>query len=69
MKKKQGGKEKAKAEASAAKAKVTKGVGEEEDDEDEEEDEDDFLVNPNHVVKKMTISDLNEPREPTRRER
>jgi len=35
--------------------------------EGEEEDED--LINPNHVQKKLNISDLNEPRELTRRER
>ncbi len=31
--------------------------------------EDDLLVNPNHVTKKLTISDLSAPRELTRRER
>jgi hypothetical protein len=80
MKKKQGGKEKAKAEAAAAraKAKLAKGDEDDDDEEDEEEegegeggggDEDDFLVNPNHVQKKMTISDLSKPRELSRRER
>ncbi|KAF5329357.1 hypothetical protein D9619_008935 [Psilocybe cf. subviscida] len=34
-----------------------------------EEEEDPDLVNPNHVTKKMNISDLNAPRELTRRER
>lgn len=34
---------------------------------DEEEDPD--LINPNHVQKKLNISDLNSPRELTRRER
>ncbi|EKM75418.1 hypothetical protein AGABI1DRAFT_116422 [Agaricus bisporus var. burnettii JB137-S8] len=37
------------------------------DGEEDEEDED--LINPNHVQKKLTISDLNEPRQLTRRER
>jgi len=37
--------------------------------EGDEEEEDEFLVNPNHVQKKLTISDLNSPRELTRRER
>lgn len=36
-----------------------------EDDDDEDAD----LINPNHVQKKLTISDLNEPRQLTRRER
>ena len=39
-----------------------------EEDEDEDEDDED-LINPNHVQKKMNISDLGEPRELTRRER
>jgi len=43
----------------AAKAKKEEG--------DEEEDPD--LINPNHVQKKLNISDLNSPRELTRRER
>ncbi|KAF8637117.1 hypothetical protein AX17_003021 [Amanita inopinata Kibby_2008] len=33
------------------------------------EEEDPDFINPNHVTKKMTISDLNSPRELTRRER
>ena len=33
------------------------------------EDEDPDLINPNHVQQKMNISDLNTPRELTRRER
>ena len=37
---------------------------------DEEVDEEDAdLINPNHVTKKMTISDLGSSRELTRRER
>jgi len=35
----------------------------------EDGDVDEDLINPNHVQQKMTISDLNTPREPTRRER
>jgi hypothetical protein len=35
----------------------------------EDGDEDPDLINPNHVQKKMNISDLNTPRELTRRER
>jgi len=35
----------------------------------DEEEEDPDLINPNHVTKKMNISDLNSPRELTRRER
>ncbi|KAF5353398.1 hypothetical protein D9756_008008 [Leucocoprinus leucothites] len=34
-----------------------------------EEDEDEDLINPNHVQKKLTISDLSNPRELSRRER
>lgn len=34
-----------------------------------EEDEDPDLINPNHVQQKMNISDLNTPRELSRRER
>ena len=37
--------------------------------EDEEEAEDELLVNPNHVKKKLTIADLDAPRELSRRER
>ncbi|KAJ7607376.1 casein kinase substrate phosphoprotein PP28-domain-containing protein [Roridomyces roridus] len=33
------------------------------------EDEDDDLINPNHVTKKMNISDLSAPKELSRRER
>ena len=71
MKKKQGGKEKAKAEAAAAKAKAKAGAEDEESEDEEsgDEDEDEELINPNHVQKKMTISDLNKPRELTRKER
>ncbi|ETW79771.1 hypothetical protein HETIRDRAFT_35488 [Heterobasidion irregulare TC 32-1] len=36
---------------------------------DEDADADELLVNPNRVVKKMNISDLNEPRQLSRRER
>ena len=32
-------------------------------------DADDLMVNPNHVTKKLNISDLSAPRELTRRER
>jgi hypothetical protein len=39
------------------------------EDVDGEDDEDADLINPNHVQKKLTISDLNEPRQLTRRER
>ncbi|THH04501.1 hypothetical protein EW146_g10162 [Bondarzewia mesenterica] len=39
------------------------------EDGEEEEEEDELLVNPNRVTKKMTISELNEPRQLTRRER
>ncbi|KAJ7630035.1 casein kinase substrate phosphoprotein PP28-domain-containing protein [Mycena polygramma] len=35
----------------------------------QEGDEDEDLINPNHVSKKMNISDLNAPRELSRRER
>lgn len=35
----------------------------------DEDDEDADLINPNHVQKKLTISDLNEPRQLSRRER
>lgn len=38
------------------------------DDEDDEDDEED-LINPNHVTKKLNISDLGAPRELSRRER
>lgn len=38
------------------------------EDEEEEEDESD-LINPNHVTKKLTISDIGAPRELSRRER
>ena len=39
-------------------------------DEDEEESDDDAdLVNPNRVTKKVTIADLDKPRELTRKER
>jgi len=38
-------------------------------DDDGDEDEDELLVNPNHVTKKLNISDLSEPRQLTRRER
>jgi len=71
LKKKQGGKEKAKAEAAAAKAKAKADAGDEESEDDEsgEEDKDELLVNPNHVQKKLTISDLDQPRELTRKER
>ena len=37
--------------------------------EDEVEDEDPLLANPNRTVGRMKISDLNAPREPTRKER
>ena len=37
--------------------------------EDGDGDDDDLLVNPNHVTKKLNISDLSAPRELTRRER
>ncbi|KAI0063381.1 hypothetical protein BV25DRAFT_1869840 [Artomyces pyxidatus] len=36
---------------------------------DGDEEEDEFLVNPNRVAKKLNISDLNEPRELSRKER
>ncbi|KAI0028735.1 casein kinase substrate phosphoprotein PP28-domain-containing protein [Vararia minispora EC-137] len=42
---------------------------EEEEEEEDDEDEDEMLVNPNRIVKKMNISDLNEPRQLSRRER
>ena len=35
----------------------------------EEDDEDEDLINPNHVKKQLTISDLGKPKELTRRER
>jgi hypothetical protein len=38
-------------------------------DKQAEDDEDPDLINPNHVQKKLNISDLNTSREPTRRER
>ena len=44
-------------------AKATEGA------DDEDEDEDELLVNPNHVSKKLNISDLSAPRQLTRRER
>ena len=69
LKKKQGGKEKEKAEAAAARAKERAKAKEDGDAEEESEEEDDFLVNSNHVQKKMTISDLSKPVELTRRER
>jgi cobalamin biosynthesis protein CobT len=46
-----------------AKAAAKEQEGEDGDDEDAD------LINPNHVQKKLTISDLNEPRKLTRRER
>jgi len=46
-----------------AKAKKEGGSGE------ENSDEDDDLINPNHVQKKLTISDLAKPRELSRKER
>ena len=71
LKKKQGGKEKEKAEAASARAKERAKAKEDGDaeEESEEEDDDEFLVNSNHVQKKMTISDLSKPVELTRRER
>ena len=36
---------------------------------EEGEEEDPYLINPNHVEKKLQISDLGSPREPTRREK
>ncbi|KAG2005706.1 hypothetical protein CC2G_002089 [Coprinopsis cinerea AmutBmut pab1-1] len=45
----------------------TKATGSGDDDDEDEDDSD--LINPNHVQKKMTISDLNAPRELSRRER
>ncbi|KZV83397.1 hypothetical protein EXIGLDRAFT_728405 [Exidia glandulosa HHB12029] len=38
-------------------------------DGEEEEDDDSDLINPNHVAKKLTISDIGAPRELSRRER
>jgi len=38
-------------------------------DGDVEGDDDDLIANPNHVTKKLNISDLSAPRELTRRER
>lgn len=38
-------------------------------DEEQAEDIDPDLINPNHVQQKLNISDLNTPRELTRRER
>ena len=38
-------------------------------DDDGDNDEDELLANPNHVTKKLNISDLSEPRQLTRRER
>ncbi|KAH7108422.1 casein kinase substrate phosphoprotein PP28-domain-containing protein [Auriculariales sp. MPI-PUGE-AT-0066] len=38
-------------------------------DDEEDDDDDDDLVNPNHVQKKLTISDIGAPRELSRRER
>ena len=35
----------------------------------DDDDDDPDLINPNHVQKKLNISDLNAPREPSRRER
>ena len=39
------------------------------EEEDEDEDEDPLLANPNRTVGRMKISDLEVPREPTRKER
>jgi len=39
------------------------------DEEDDDEDEDPLLANPNRTVGRMKISDLEAPREPTRKER
>ncbi|KAF9450725.1 hypothetical protein P691DRAFT_797704 [Macrolepiota fuliginosa MF-IS2] len=49
--------------------KKKQGVKQPQQDGEDEDDEDADLINPNHVQKKMTISDLNEPRQMTRRER
>ncbi|EIM84459.1 uncharacterized protein STEHIDRAFT_100512 [Stereum hirsutum FP-91666 SS1] len=51
------------------KAKKEKKDGEDEEGEEGEGGDDDVLVNPNHVTKKMNISDLNEPRQLSRKER
>jgi hypothetical protein len=48
-------------QASASKKPVAK--------KDEEDEEDEDLINPNHVTKKMNISDLSAPRQLSRRER
>lgn len=37
--------------------------------EDDDGDSEDLTANPNHITKKLNISDLSAPREPTRRER
>ena len=45
------------------------GLGDGADDDEEEEGDDGDLINPNHVTKKLNISDLSAPRELSRRER
>ena len=44
-------------------------AGKDKQDEDGGKDEDDLISNPNHVTKKLNISDLSAPRELTRKER
>jgi hypothetical protein len=44
-------------------------AGKDKQDEDGGKDEDDLIANPNHVTKKLNISDLSAPRELTRKER
>ena len=46
-----------------------RGEGADDDDDGDGEDEDELTANPNHVTKKLNISDLSAPRELTRRER
>lgn len=46
-----------------------RGEGAKEDGVSDGDDGDDLTANPNHVTKKLNISDLSAPRELTRRER
>lgn len=49
--------------------KKKQGKKEQKGSDDEDDDDDEDLINPNHVAKKLTISDIGAPREMSRRER
>jgi hypothetical protein len=56
-------------ESSEEETTTTKKGGGQKADDDESEEDDTDLINPNHVAKKLTISDIGAPREMSRRER